>query len=131
MRYLLCFLIWFGYAPGAFGQKEFTVACIAFYNLENLFDTLDSPDTDDLEFTPGGPNLYNSFVYRDKLDHLSKVIGEVGAEFTPDGPALLGVSEIENITVLEDLVKQPAIASRGYKIIHRDSKDARGVDEVT
>ena len=128
MRYILSLIACLAFTSSVIGQKEFTVACIAFYNLENLFDTLDSPDTDDLEFTPGGPNLYNSFVYKDKLGHLSKVIGEIGTEFTPDGPALLGVSEIENITVLEDLVKQPAIASRGYKIIHQDSKDARGVD---
>lgn len=128
MRYLLSFLLVISSICSGIGQKEFTVACIAFYNLENLFDTLDSPDTDDLEFTPNGPNLYNSHVYWDKLGHLSKVIGEVGLEFTPDGPALLGVSEIENITVLEDLIKQPSIASRGYKIIHQDSKDARGVD---
>ncbi len=128
MRYLLSFLLFLGCVCNGIGQKEFTVACIAFYNLENLFDTLDSPDTDDLEFTPNGPNLYNSHVYWDKLGHLSKVIGEIGVEFTPDGPALLGVSEIENITVLEDLIKQPSIASRGYKIIHQDSKDARGVD---
>jgi hypothetical protein len=110
------------------GQKEFNVACIAFYNVENLFDTLDSPDTDDLEFTPTGPNLYNSKVYYDKLSHLSKVLGEIATEVTPDGPAIIGVSEIENRSVLEDLVKQPSIAKRGYKILHQDSKDARGVD---
>lgn len=111
-----------------YGQKEFTVACIAFYNLENLFDTLDSPNTDDIEFTPHGENLYNSHVYYDKLQHLSRVVSEIGTAYTPDGPALLGVSEIENRSVLEDLIKQPAIAARGYEILHQDSKDARGVD---
>lgn len=115
-------------ASMAYGQKTFEVACIAFYNFENLFDTIDSPDTDDLEFTPKGPNLYNSYVYHDKLTRLSQVIGEIGTTFTPDGPALLGVSEIENRSVLEDFVKQPAVASRNYKIIHQDSKDGRGVD---
>jgi hypothetical protein len=109
-------------------QKEFTVACISFYNLENLFDTIDSPDTDDFEFTPGGPNVYNSKIYWEKQQHLSKVLSEIGLEYTPDGPALIGVSEIENRSVLEDLVKQPSLASRGYKIIHQDSKDSRGVD---
>jgi len=52
----------------------------------------------------------------------------LGTGYTPDGAALVGTSEIENIIVLEDLVKQPALTSRGYKIIHHDSKDARGVD---
>jgi hypothetical protein len=128
MRYILGSLFFISFLSDSIGQKEFTVACIAFYNLENLFDTLDSPDTYDLEFTPHGSKLYNAEVYWDKLGKLSKVIGEVGVEFTPDGPALLGVSEIENISVLEDLVKQPSLVSRGYKIIHQDSKDARGVD---
>ncbi len=111
-----------------FAQEKFNVACIAFYNLENLFDTLDSPDTDDKEFLPNGANLYTGEVYLDKLSHLARVLSELGTAYSPDGAVLIGVSEIENITVLEDLVKQPALAARGYKILHHDSKDARGVD---
>lgn len=110
------------------GQKEFNVACIAFYNVENLFDTIDSPDTDDVEFTPKGVNLYNSFVYYDKLGKLSRVISEIGSEYTVDGAAILGLAEIENRTVLEDLILQPALKNRGYQILHHDSRDARGVD---
>ncbi len=128
MRFLFAICLFVFSLPFAISQDKFKVACIAFYNFENLFDTLDSPDTDDLEFTPQGPNLYNSFVYTDKLSHLSRVVSEIGTTYTPDGPALLGVSEIENKSVLEDFVKQPAIASRGYQIIHQDSKDGRGVD---
>ena len=128
MRIILVITLIFGLHVFSIAQEKFTVACIAFYNLENLFDTIDSPDTDDFEFTPNGPNLYNSEVYYDKLGKLSRVLGELGTEHTPDGPALIGVSEIENITVLQDLVKQPSIAKRGYKIIHQDSKDGRGVD---
>ena len=128
MRYFISMLLVWGAWSSALCQKEFTVACIAFYNLENLFDTLDSPDTDDLEFTPKGPNLYNSKVYWDKQQKLARVLSEIGLEYTPDGAAILGVSEIENISVLEDLVRQPALAQRGYKIIQQDSKDGRGVD---
>lgn len=128
MRYFISLLLIWGVWSSVLCQKEFTVACIAFYNLENLFDTLDSPDTDDLEFTPKGANLYNSKVYWDKQQQLAKVISEIGTEYTPDGAAILGVSEIENISVLEDLVSQPALAQRGYKILHQDSKDGRGVD---
>src|SRR5688572_17032410 len=104
MKLFLVSVLAFAYSLSLSGQKEYTVACLAFYNLENLFDTIDSDCTDDLEFTPLGSNLYNSAVYYDKLRKLSKVISELGTSFTPDGPALLGVSEIENREVLEDLV---------------------------
>src|SRR5258706_10287884 len=128
MKYtLLSLLVWL-FSLSLSAQKEYTIACISFYNLENLFDTIDSPNTDDFEFTPNGPDLYNSKVYYDKLSHLSRVIGEIATQFTPDGPAILGVSEVENRSVLEDLVKQPAIANRGYKILHQDSRDGRGID---
>ncbi len=121
--------IWFLLLPIlSQGQDQFKIACVAFYNFENLFDTIDSPDTDDLEFTPHGPNLYNSAVYYDKLDHLARVVSEIGTAYTPDGPAILGAAEIENITVLQDFVRQTAVAKRGYRILHQDSKDARGVD---
>ncbi len=128
MRILFTLILSICLSSQLYSQQEYTVACIAFYNLENLFDTLDTEGVNDFEFTPAGPNVYNSVVYYDKLEKLSKVISEIGTNYTPDGPALIGVSEIENITVLEDLIQQPAIVNRGYKIIHQDSKDGRGVD---
>lgn len=128
MRIRIIFLLWLTALVRPAAQGDYTAICVAFYNLENLFDTLDSPDTDDFEFTPGGPNLYNTAVYMDKLTKLSSVVRDVGAEYTPDGPALLGVSEIENRSVLVDFVRQPAVADRKYGILHQDSKDSRGVD---
>ena len=128
MRLLFSIILYMLFTSTAHSQQEYTVACIAFYNLENLFDTLDTEGVNDFEFTPAGPNVYNSVVYYDKLKKLSGVISEIGTNYTPDGPALIGVSEIENITVLEDLVRQPSIARRNYKIIHQDSKDGRGID---
>lgn len=128
MKYIFFTLLAFLCSKSLTGQKEFIVAAIAFYNVENLFDTIDSPNTNDLEFTPNGPNLYNSHVYYDKLGHLSRVISEIATDYTPDGAAVLGVSEIENRSVLEDLIKQPLLAGRGYKILHKDSWDARGID---
>jgi hypothetical protein len=127
MRYLFVVLLSV-ISLSIFGQNDYRVACIGFYNLENLFDTLDTPDKDDAEFLPDGGNQYNSFVYYDKLKNLSRVISELGTENTPDGVALLGVAEIENRSVLEDLALQPALKSRNYKIVHEESPDGRGVD---
>jgi predicted extracellular nuclease len=109
-------------------KKDYRPLVIGFYNLENLFDTLDNTSINDEEFLPSGPRNYNSAIYYDKLERLSTVISQIGTEISPDGPALLGVAEVENDTVLQDLVKQKLIASRNYKIVHYDSKDARGID---
>jgi hypothetical protein len=76
------------------GQKEqYKVSCVAFYNLENLFDTLPGPN--DTEFTPEGDNRYTSARYWHKIERLSDVISQVGGELFPGGPAIIGVSEIE------------------------------------
>ncbi len=96
-------------------------ALVGFYNLENLFDTVDDPKTIDEEFLPNGANAWTDERYAIKLANMSKVI----AGFSPD---ILGVSEIENRKVLEDLVQHPNIASKRYQIVHFDMDDARGVD---
>ena len=107
---------------------EFKVAAIGFYNLENLFDTLDSPTTNDADFLPGGRLLWNTPKYVSKQANMAKVISLLATELNPDGVAILGVAEIENRKVLEDLVAQEAIKSRNYQIIHYDSPDERGID---
>jgi hypothetical protein len=109
-------------------QDNYKVACIGFYNLENLFDTLDTPGKNDSEFLPNGSNQYTGFVYKDKLKNLSRVISELGTEMTADGVAILGVAEIENRSVLEDLAAQAPLKNRNYKIVHEESPDSRGVD---
>lgn len=108
--------------------QQYKVACVGFYNLENLFDTEDDPTIRDEEFLPNGRRNWTDEIYQDKLKNLSRVISELGTELTPDGAAILGVSEVENRKVLEDLVKQPAIAARNYQIVHYDSPDERGID---
>lgn len=100
---------------------------VGFYNLENLFDTIDQSNIDE-EFLPNGAMKWTSYKYKAKLKNMSTAISKLGLELTPGGVSILGVSEIENRGVLEDLVKQPAIASRTYEIVHYDSPDRRGVD---
>ena len=109
--------------------KHASVCVVAFYNLENLYDTIDNPLVNDDDFTPTGVKQYNSIIYWDKLSKLATVISKIGTDFSPTtGPALLGVAEIENDTVLADLVQHPLLKKRNYQIIHFDSKDARGID---
>lgn len=109
-------------------QQQYKVAVAAFYNLENFYDTINNPIVNDEEFLPNGPRNYNTQIYFDKVGKLASVLSQIGTEVNPDGPAFIGVAEIENDTVLNDLIKNPLLQKRNYKIVHYDSKDARGVD---
>ena len=109
-------------------QQAYKVGLVGFYNLENLFDTIDDPLKNDEEFLPNGANQWNTEKYTTKLHNMAYAISTIGTDWSPDGVAVLGVSEIENRTVLEDLVAQPEIKDRNYQIVHYDSPDRRGVD---
>lgn len=106
-----------------YAQSRFS--SVAFYNLENLFDTEDDPDIRDEEYTPKGRKEWDLEKYQKKLANMAKVISQIG---DTDGPEILGVAEIENRKVLEDLVLTPALKSNKYQIIHQDSDDPRGID---
>lgn len=113
----------------AFASAQVQVAGIAFYNLENLFDTIpNNPLGRDLEYTPNGKNQWDSRKYNNKIANLSYAISQLTTKTTPMGPAILGVSEIENRSVLEDLVTAPALKAWNLQICHHDSPDKRGVD---
>lgn len=101
---------------------------VAFYNLENLFDTINNNGSYDLEFSPQGDRQWDSRKYWSKINNLARTINAMANNYTPQGPAIIGVSEIENITVLQDLVKDEQIKGRMYSIVHHDSPDRRGVD---
>lgn len=110
-------------------DKKFKVQTIAFYNLENLFDTINNPDVIDEEYTPTGTQNWTSEKYKKKLQNLSRVINELGtSDQQKEGPVVMGASEIENRGVLEDLIKQPLIINKDYGIVHFDSPDKRGID---
>ncbi|MCC6460140.1 MAG: endonuclease/exonuclease/phosphatase family protein [Saprospiraceae bacterium] len=117
------------FATSLLAQKdEYKIAAIGFYNLENLFDTLDNPDINDADFLPGGRLHWDNDKYWKKQANMAKVISQLATDKTPDGVAILGVAEIENRVVLEDLVRQPALKDRNYQIVHFDSPDERGID---
>ena len=108
--------------------KQYKVGLIGFYNCENFYDTIDDPKINDEEFTPTGPLHYGTAIYSDKVSRLASVLSLMGKDISPDGLSMFGVAEIENETVLNDLIAQPAFKGRNYKIVHYDSPDERGVD---
>ena len=109
-------------------QQAYKVGLVGFYNLENLFDTIDDPLKNDEEFLPNGANQWNTEKYMNKLHNMAYAISTIGTDWSPDGVAILGMSEMENRTVLEDLVAQPELKDRNYQIVHYESPDRRGVD---
>ena len=125
---LLAALLMCSAATMAQGRKM-AAAGVAFYNLENLFDTIpNNPENRDAEFTPAGSRQWNGVKYWNKIHNLAYAISQMTSKITPMGPAVLGVSEIENKSVLDDLVADPQIAAWNLQVVHHDSPDARGVD---
>ena len=109
--------------------QQVRAGLIAFYNLENLFDTIDTPGVLDEEFTPDGPNKWSDKRYLEKIDNMAMAISRIGEDDGwSGGPAVIGVSEIENRSVLEDLAAHPLLKESNYQIVHYDSPDRRGVD---
>lgn len=111
----------------ASAQKTQQNYVIGFYNLENLFDIYDDPVKNDNEFLPEGKNKWTQAKYEKKLHNMAKVIRSM-ADNNKRWHTILGISEIENRLVIEDLVSQPEIADANYEIVHYDSPDRRGVD---
>lgn len=126
MKWLL--LTWILLMNGVQEKKPVELAVIGFYNLENLYDTINNPMVNDDEFTPDGAKHYTSEIYINKLFKLAYVLKDFGTEIHPRGAAIIGVAEIENDTVLHDLVTHFLLRNKNYHIIHFDSKDARGID---
>lgn len=109
-------------------QKKYQIHTVAFYNFENLFDTINGPNNDE-EYLPKGAQNWTGKKYKKKLDNLSRVLSEIGtSDKQTNSPTFIGGCEIENRLVLEDLVKQPRLINKGYGIIHFDSPDKRGID---
>ena len=109
-------------------NKKLALYGIAFYNQENLFDTLHDYGKNDFEFLPEGSYHWTGTKYKAKLQNMSKVLSELCTNKIKAGAAIIGLSEIENRGVVEDLLKQPALSGRGYKILHFDGPDRRGVE---
>lgn len=109
-------------------DKKFRVHTIAFYNVENLFDTIHDHGQSDHEFTPNGKMLWTDVKYKTKLDNIAQVISEIGTDENPEPPTIIGLCEIENRGVLTDLTNHKLLNEKGYGIVHFDSPDSRGID---
>src|SRR5690625_7781455 len=109
-------------------EKQYKAHTVAFYNVENLFSLEDDPNTVFHDRTPRGEMFYNEEVYNLKQNNLAKVISDIGKDFTGTTPTVVGLVEIENYNVINDLVNQAALKDSNYSIIHYDSPDLRGID---
>ncbi len=123
---LLSFCFFVAFATMGQPHSKHRLYSVAFYNLENLFDTIHDEGKNDYDFLPDGSYKWNTKKYKAKLQNLAQVLSSLSRERVPQGPAFIGVAEVENDRVLDDLTKQPSIAN--YKYIHVEGPDKRGID---
>lgn len=128
MRLLICLLVLISTSLHGQESKTFTLRTIAFYNCENLFDTKNDSLTFDDDRTPDGSYHWTQKRYLKKVENLSKVLAQIGEETSKTSPDVIGLCEVENRKVVEDLVHHPNLLDKGYEIIHFDSPDERGID---
>lgn len=112
----------------AHAQKTYTLRTLAFYNVENLFDTTNDTLIFDDDRTPEGKYHWTEERYTKKIERVAQVLSNVGKPTTPTSPDIIGLCEIENRSVLEDLVRHPLLRDKAYGIVHFDSPDGRGID---
>ena len=106
-------------------ENIFTV----FYNVENLFDTINSTNTNDSEFLPNSEKKWNTYMYNYKLNQLAKVFSSIMQDENNDKMLdIIGLCEVENKLVIDELLKKPIFSNHNYTIIHQDSPDSRGID---
>lgn len=125
----ILYVLFFIYS-GLFSQEieTFEVRTVAFYNLENLFDTENDTLIFDDDRTPTGKDNWTEERYWHKIEQLSTVLLELGATSKTSNPDILGVCEVENLKVLKDLIHHKNLQSFNYGIIHFNSPDERGID---
>lgn len=118
----------FSFLVNSQAEKAYKIRSIAFYNVENLFDTENDTLIFDDDRTPDGKDKWTLERYNKKLEHISKVLSEIGSETTKTSPDIVGLCEVENLKVIEDLINHPNLQEKDYGIVHYDSPDERGID---
>lgn len=121
------FILGFG-AVEAQELKKYKVHSVAFYNVENLFDTINDPNKYDEKSPMMELKSDRSAIYKKKVSNMASVISQIGTATTKNTPTIIGLAEVENRAVVEDLANDPALVSKDYGIVHFESPDARGID---
>lgn len=125
---LLWMCCYHGFSQESKVEKRYNIHTLAFYNLENLFDTINDPTKYDESSPIMETNADLEAIYKKKSRNMARVISEIGSDLAHNTPAIVGVCEIENRGVLVDLVNDPRLLPKDYGIIHFESPDARGID---
>ncbi len=121
----LAFIALLAYLVSSCTRDEVKPFSVAFYNVENLFDTIDNPQTKDNNYLPTSKISWNTKRYEHKLYNISKVMSAIN---THGFPAVFGLAEVENRQVVEDLIHTGKLKDAHYKILHKNSPDERGID---
>ncbi len=129
MKFYSLFLIVFVFFTG-FSQNynRYKIRTVAFYNVENLFDIENDSLTRDDDRTPEGKDNWTQERYKQKLHNTAKVLSEIGSTLTNTSPDIIGICEVENKKVIEDLINHHYLQNKDYGIVHLDSPDERGID---
>ena len=128
MRLVIYFTAFYYLYTFSQSEKQYKISCIVFYNVENLFDIKNDSLIFDDERTPEGTYRWSAERYEKKIANITKVLSEVGAAITKTSPDIIGLCEIENRDVLEDLIYHPNLRDKNYGMVHLDSPDERGID---
>lgn len=123
------FSVLFFMTQGFYSQnRKFTIQTIAFYNVENFYDTLRKTKINGETYISESSQQWASKKYEKKISNIARVISEIGTTENVNSPIIIGLSEIESRYVLEDLIKDQKLIDKGYGIVHFDSPDRRGMD---
>ena len=109
-------------------EKKYRIHTVAFYNLENLFDTINDPTKYDEASPMMEIKANRSKIYKKKIRNMARVLSDIGSTVTHNSPALIGICETENVTVIEDLINDPILVEKDYGIVHFDGPDNRSID---
>ncbi len=124
---LIISLILMVIVAGSCGKKTTSPTVVAFYNVENLFDTIDDAHIRDERYVPDSDIKWGTERYHHKINNLAKVMSAIDST---GFPAIFGLCEVENKGVLEDLLKHTELSSANYQIVHKNSQDERGIDNA-